>query len=135
MERLLQKPIFHGKYNVEDFRIFVDSVRLDHIPDSVRWESIYQRWEGYATVKTRNDKRIRYNVELDSLGNSLKIKERAHGIYQHLHLEKFGDEGYLIQGKLYGDSIIVQLRKVPSEDEYLLNSRGFNWIQEYPFNR
>ena len=74
-------------------------------------------------------------MELDSADNNiLKIKLNDEEKYQRLHLEKFGKEGYLIQGKFYEDSISAQVRLVPTKENRLLN-RGFNWIQEAPFNR
>lgn len=40
----------------------------------------------------------------------------------------------ILRGYVAGDSIAVRLRRF-DENKYLLRSRGFNWIQEKPFNR
>ena len=39
-----------------------------------------------------------------------------------------------LQGKMEGKAIKATLKPMPGK-EYQLNTRGFNWIQEMPFNR
>jgi hypothetical protein len=40
----------------------------------------------------------------------------------------------VVEGKINGDSLYARLRRVDTS-KLLLNSRGFHWINENPFNR
>ena len=39
-----------------------------------------------------------------------------------------------LEGNLNQDSLKINLRKV-GENQFLLVNRGFNWVNDYPFNR
>jgi len=43
-------------------------------------------------------------------------------------------ESLTLEGKLEQDSVKITLRKV-GENNFLLVSRGFHWVNEYPYNR
>ena len=43
-------------------------------------------------------------------------------------------EHLIVEGSFQSEALHVQLKKI-DESKFLLVNRGFNWIQEYPFNR
>jgi hypothetical protein len=43
-------------------------------------------------------------------------------------------EQLVVEGTFRNDTIQVRLKKI-DESKFLLVNRGFNWIQEYPYNR
>lgn len=45
-----------------------------------------------------------------------------------------GDGAVQLHGTFHGESLTVKLRRAP-EREWLLETRGFHWVNEYPFNR
>ena len=52
----------------------------------------------------------------------------------YLKYERPDSNNWVLNGKWYNDSISVELRKQPKRS-FLLNSRGFHWINETPFNK
>jgi hypothetical protein len=44
------------------------------------------------------------------------------------------DEQLILDGSLDGHPVRMQLRRM-DHSKFLFASRGFHWVQEYPFNR
>jgi hypothetical protein len=47
---------------------------------------------------------------------------------------KDGDDHLILTGKMGNDSLFVKLKRY-DEKRFRLMSRGFHWINEYPYNR
>ncbi|MEL6944358.1 MAG: hypothetical protein AAFO82_16980, partial [Bacteroidota bacterium] len=128
------KPFFYGKYVVEDFTSYNDTLGVNRISDYDKWSTFYQSWEGYAAVKTVADSTLRYNFEADTSQQLFKYKLRKDSIFTELKYERLDSLSFHVYGKREKDSLDFKLRKVEIKD-YLLVSRGFNWVNERPYNR
>ncbi|MEN0051456.1 MAG: hypothetical protein AAF806_30605, partial [Bacteroidota bacterium] len=128
------KPLFYGKYIVEEFTSYNDTLGINQVSDIDKWSTFYQSWEGYAAVKTISDSTYYYNFEPDTTQQLFKYKLRKDSIFTELKYEQLDSLSYHIYGKRAQDSLDIKLKKVESKD-YLLVNRGFNWINERPFNR
>ena len=94
----------------------------------------FNAW-GSCTIRSTDEKRERVMVELVPDTQKLKFKTIGVGAAEYefaWSLENVGE--LLLIGTLRGKNIRARLRTVPDSD-FLLRSRGFHWINEFPFNR
>src|SRR5258708_5283475 len=61
-------------------------------------------------------------------------KPQGTGVPDTLAGSRPDDEHLVLEGKLGGDALVVKLKKLPLP-EFQLTTRGFHWIQEFPYNR
>jgi hypothetical protein len=82
-----------------------------------------------------NDSRKRYNVELDPRKRTIELSPRLEPNVKHTLSYKRSSPGALtLEGTFERQRVRAELRRVP-EPAFLLLTRGFHWINEYPFNR
>ena len=82
-----------------------------------------------------SDSRRRYVLKLDADKHTLDLSQRDDPKWQAAFSYREPEPDYLVlEGNFEGLKIRVKLRRV-DEGQFLLNSRGFHWINEYPFNR
>lgn len=97
------------------------------------WKYIAIDNSKYASIKTIEDKQAYVKFKVDTLKNTITF-----GGYNAKELDtliyKRKDSTLLIKGILKKDSIVINLTRKNRAD-FLLNSRGFNWINEYPLNK
>lgn len=128
------KPPFYGKYNVESFFQYDDSLILKTVPDSVRWEAFYQTWKGYASAKTASGKVLRLEFHPDTTQQIFKINLRNQSQTDTLYYEHLDSTRLRVHGLFEQDSLDMIFRKEAINDRLLIK-RDFRWINEYPFNR
>jgi hypothetical protein len=80
-----------------------------------------------GAVRTVEDPFVRYGVELDEKDAKLKLTDKKGAL---IFAYRQSDRDHLA----LDGPFVVKLRRVPA-DQVTLTSRGFHWIQEYPFNR
>jgi len=111
-----RKPrAFEGLWDVEDLS-----------GGAPTWKAVaIGKWRG--AVRTADDPWIMYGVEYDEKKNLLSMMSRDDKLE---FVPTLADaEHLLLDGRF-----VVRLRRT-NPDKTLLTSRGFHWIQEYPFNR
>ncbi|MGN7787367.1 hypothetical protein ACTJIJ_22730 [Niabella sp. 22666] len=125
-----------GFYEVKKF--IVNNKEMPAISaDSTQWKHLNIRSHRPATIRLMTDSLKSYEykfiygkenyIELTPVGEpaytkkTLKIESDRNGITS-------------LSGKLDADSVQIFLYK-KKKDEFLLMNRGFNWINERPFNR
>lgn len=123
-----------GGYDVQQFDVFSEGISQTEVSDSVQWKALYNLKFGNAKVLFNNDKHKWYQFETDTIKNHITFKTRTDTIGQQLNYSMANDSLLVISGIFKQDSIVVKLNKKKRSD-YLLTSRKFNWIQEYPYNR
>ena len=98
-----------------------------------QWKYIAIDRSKYASIKTISDKQTYVKFNVDTLKNTI-----AFGGYSAKKLDTFNfikrDSMLLIKGFLKNDSIKIELKR-KNRNDFLLNSRDFNWINEYPLNK
>lgn len=140
------KPPLYGIYNVESFVINRDTIKPLKT-DTVRWDKVTISYPGSAEIKFVNDSTKFWNFAVDDK----KRIATAHNYIDTTHKYKFsyrlsavinnkGGKGadtatYLtLKGTHNTDSISIKMRKI-DEKKFRLISRGFHWINEFPYNR
>ena len=129
----VQPHIFTKKHNIIDQRIIVDNIELDSIPDHKKWRSLYAMSSKFLCVEYADKHKTWYEMEIDEPNKYIDLKRREETKFKRLTYtsDEFGTKK--VTGIFYGDSIAVTLKE--SEEIYLLRSRKFYWMQEYPFNK
>jgi hypothetical protein len=86
-------------------------------------------------VQLMSDSRSRYALVLDTEKKTLDLGKRDDPKWKAtLTYEQPEPTVLTLAGQLDGQQIRGKLRRT-DESRFLLRSRGFHWINEYPFNR
>lgn len=126
------KTPLYGIWEVTKFRknnsdTFSESSFLE------RWKYLAIDQSKYASIKTLDDNLVPYKFEVDTIKNTI-----AFGKFRTKKLDtlsyKLKDTVLLITGIFKKDTLDIHLKYKPTED-FLLKSRGFHWVNEYPLNR
>jgi uncharacterized membrane protein YphA (DoxX/SURF4 family) len=123
----------HGIWNVDELTID-GTPHPPLLADATRWRRIIFTGTRRVTFQLMNDQRERYNAEHRPNGFTLKMSEDPLWQEFFFFTSRPARGTLLIHGIMNGRKIAATLHKVP-EPEFLLNTRGFHWINETPFNR
>jgi len=132
---LAPKSPLYGVWSVDQFGLD-GAVRPPLLTDQVRWQRVIFDSVNLLTVQSMNGENQYFRIKLDAAQKTFS-------------LGKYGDQnknwradftfaqpqpGQLVmEGRLDGKSVEVKTHRTDSK--FLLNTRGFHWINEYPFNR
>jgi len=129
-----RRPI-HGFYRVESFSRngVVDGAN----PDDVRWVRLGINQAGVAGVQHADGTATRFGLKMDETKKTFTIRRRDDPTKELTLAYAEPEPGVLrLEGPFGGAPTIVVLRKEKGkEGKSLLLTRGFHWINEYPFNR
>jgi uncharacterized membrane protein YphA (DoxX/SURF4 family) len=128
------KPPLYGVWNVEHFEID-GVVRPPLVTDATRWRRMAFSYWGMTSIQLMSDTRDRYRLALDPAKKRMRLTRRDDPAFKSsLTYTQPGPKLLVIQGT-YGDHRIRARLRQMDTSEFLLISRGFRWINEYPFNR
>jgi hypothetical protein len=128
------KPPLYGIWNVDEFEMD-GVVRPPLVTDETRWRRLIFGRPRTASIQLMSDTRQRYRIELDSRKKLLKLTQRDDPRWKtSLSYAQPGPGQLAIEGTFDGHKIRARLHRVDDSD-FLLLSRGFHWINEYPYNR
>jgi uncharacterized membrane protein YphA (DoxX/SURF4 family) len=133
--------LLRGIYNTQTF-LFDQDTLAPLQTDTVRWKQLVidgSPYYAYGMIKMMNDSAHTYIVRTDTIQHLLTIfNYRDTTRKWRLHYSfPLTDTLTLWGTRFWGqkaDSIHVALARYPLNN-FKLNSRGFNWINEYPYNR
>jgi hypothetical protein len=129
-----EKSPLYGVWTVEGFETD-GKIRPPLITDETRWRRVVFDSPRMIAVQWMSDSRKRYVVQHDPAKRTLALTRRDDPQWKAGFSYDRPEPGLLtLEGTFEGQKIRARLRKA-KETELLLVSRGFHWIQEYPFNR
>jgi len=127
-----EKPYLYGIWEVSTFKKNNETLP-PLITDTKRWRYLIIDFKGRAVVKTMDGVNHSYNFKPDSIVKKISIHKEKEDTYNFIY--KNPNALFLqLDGKIDEDSLHIILSKKDLND-FKLNSRGFNWINEYPYNR
>jgi len=86
-------------------------------------------------IQLMSDSRRRYTLDLDTGAKTMALGKRDDPAWKTRFSYNQPEPGLLaMEGTLDGQKIRARMRRVDASD-FLLMSRRFHWIAEYPFNR
>ncbi|MCB0280466.1 MAG: hypothetical protein KDD94_13245 [Calditrichaeota bacterium] len=125
----MKKPDLWGIYNVETYISGIDTIP-PLMTDTTRWKQlIIDRW-GRGIIVGMNDNRRYFGLTQDSIMNTMRFKNRIDSMQFAYQLK---DDS--LMSLISMDSTVQLHLKKYDINKFLLVSRGFNWINERPFNR
>jgi hypothetical protein len=142
-----KSPIY-GIYDVESMVRNSDTIPM-LLGDSTVWRRVIVASSQWLAVRTMRDTTRYYSVTLDSVNKRMILTPRVarrtipsqpapavpdQRSMFHLTYTRPDSTTLLLDGLAGSDTIHMQLRR-RDESKYLLVSRGFHWINEYPFHR
>ena len=129
-----KQPQLYGIWNVDeltaDGRVLPPSVA-----DASRWRRMIFDFPGMMSIQTMDDSRHRYNLVLDPVQHTLALTSRDDPQWKSALSYRQPDPRSLTVAGKFGDRQIQARLHWVKAPKFLLTSRGFHWINEYPFNR
>jgi uncharacterized membrane protein YphA (DoxX/SURF4 family) len=131
----------YGIYNTRSF--FYDKDTLAPLQtDTVRWKQLVIEGSptyAYAVIKMMNDSAKGFYAKTDTMEHILTIGDYGDSTKKwRLHYNYPFTDSLVLWGTHFRgqkkDSIRIAMARFPVSN-FRLNSRGFNWIIEYPYNR
>lgn len=130
------EPLFYGVYDTETFIKNKDTI-APLLTDETRWKRMMVDkgyLSQYIVVRGMKDQPRWYTYELDSINSTVKMTSTRDSL-DILNLNYVKTDSLLtFEGLWKTDTIKIQLSKYDTS-KILLTNRGFNWINEYPYNR
>ena len=129
----------HGVYRVTSFELLAaggEAASIDRaVPDPVRWVRVGLRPPWAATVQCADGTATRLRMRLDEEASTLALYDRSFSEppTEPLKLVRLDAGRLRLEGVFEDRSVSVTLAR--DEEPSLFESRGFRWINEYPFNR
>jgi hypothetical protein len=128
------KPLLYGIWTVDELAVD-GAVRPPLATDKDRWRRLIFSYSGGASIQLMSDARQRYRVTLDEKRKLMHLTKRDDAQWKaSLSYARTGPEKLAVEGMFDGHKIRARLHR-EDESGFLLTSRGFHWINEYPYNR
>ncbi len=129
-----KKPRFYGIHEVKTY-IHNQDTLPPLVTDTVRWYQLVIQWEGYARINYMNDSIARCYTKIDTVSQKLDIILRTDSTQIYSFNYEQLDSGRLYLNGKIGEDSVKMYTKLKNANSFRLTSRGFNWINEYPYNR
>jgi hypothetical protein len=124
----------HGIWNVEEF-VVDGAVRAPLVTDATRWRRVVFDYPGVIAVQLMSDSRSRYVLALHTDTKTLELTKRDDPAWKAaISYKQPEPELLVLDGTFDGHTIRARLCRA-DDTSFLLVTRGFHWINEYPFNR
>jgi hypothetical protein len=124
-----QNTPLYGIWLVDEFT-FDGQVLPPLLTDAVRWQRLIIE-DGTAAVLLMTNRSEYYNAQLDPLRAMLRlIKSRAWSSKGELSYQNSPPDRLILTGVLEDHRVSISLHRV-DRSQFLLNRRGFHWIQDF----
>ena len=129
-----KKPLLYGIWEASYFIKNGDTLQ-PLITDNFRWRYLIVDLKDEATVKTMDDLKHQYKFITDSTSQKVMIHKKDSDSEDYNFNYKHPNYEFLqLDGIIESDTLHIIFSKKDHE-KFNLNSRGFNWINERPYNR
>jgi hypothetical protein len=131
---LAPRSPLYGIWNVEEFELD-GKPRPPLITDSQRWRRVIFDHPKMIAIQLMSDTRQRYMLDLDTAAMTMNLSARNVPDAQKFPFTYTRPEpGLLVMEGTLNGKIKAKIRRAEAS-HFPLISRGFHWINEYPFNR
>jgi hypothetical protein len=121
-------------WEVEQFEVD-GQPRPPLVTDDLRWQRVIFQYPQFASVQMMNASRRTYRTQLDPERHTIELAKRADPNWKPvLTYEQPAADTLILSGDLDGHHIRATARRA-EPSKFLLTSRGFHWVNEYPLNR
>ena len=129
-----QKPPLYGIWTVGDLAVNGTSA-TSTTADESRWHrAIFQR-AGFLVIQPVKGANQGYKLELDMDNRKIVLTKVENPEWKaDLAFEQSTPEDMTLEGQIEGSQTRMKLTRT-DESDFLLNNRGFHWVNEVPFNK
>ncbi|MHA7056321.1 DoxX family protein [Aquimarina sp. M1] len=129
-----KKPLLYGIWEASHFIKNGDTLQ-PLITDAYRWRYLIVDFKDKATVKTMDDLKHSYRFIIDSTSQKIMIyKKDTESEACNFDYKNPNSESLQLDGVIESDTIRILFSR-KNHEKFNLNSRGFNWINERPYNQ
>jgi hypothetical protein len=130
---LAPKPPLHGIWKVDDFAVD-GTPRPPLLTDEIRWRRMIFSRSGSMVIQSMGGSRQRYGLDLSTEKRTMAVTKGDDPAWRSgLTYRQLGPKLLTVEGTFDGHKIQARLSR--EEPQFLLTTRGFHWINEFPFNR
>jgi hypothetical protein len=131
---LASRPPLYGVWNVDDLEI-AGKVRPLSLEDETRWRRVIFSGPGQASIQLMNNARLRYNLTLDKAKGTLEFAKRQDPRQTFTLTYRQPGPGLLtLEGQTQEHETVKARLHWTKTSSFPLLSRGFHWINEFPYN-
>jgi len=105
------------------------------VSDSARWRRVVFQGPSTVTFQRMNDSLVMFGTKIHASANSIEVTQfDSARTKSTLTFERPAKDRLLLDGTLDKHAVHMEL-SYRDPDSFLIRSRGFNWVQEYPYNK
>jgi hypothetical protein len=128
------KSALYGIWNVDQLSID-GQTRSPLLTDYDRWHRVIFDFPELVAFQRMDDSYARYSASIDVNDKTLALTKGDDKNWKaDFHFQRGAQDQLTLDGNMDGHTMHMQLQLV-DRNKFLLVSRGFHWIQEYPYNR
>jgi len=128
------QPPLYGMYEVETFVHNGDTLPPLRT-DTSRWHKLIIGRSDRAAVRMVNDSVRAFEFKVDAKQQKIKMTSSRDTLQKFaLTYEQPAENQLILYGQSKKDTLLVRMKTI-DRNSFLLVRRGFNWINEFPFNR
>jgi uncharacterized membrane protein YphA (DoxX/SURF4 family) len=129
-----QKSALYGIWDVSELSID-GQVRSPLVTDYDRWHRAVFDAPNQAVFQRMDDTFARYGATINGGEKTIALTKGDDKNWKaNFTFQRVGENELILDGNMDSHKIHMQLQLV-DRNKFVLVSRGFHWIQEYPFNR
>ncbi|HEY2497964.1 MAG TPA: hypothetical protein VGK24_12915 [Candidatus Angelobacter sp.] len=123
----------YGTWGVDEFSVD-GQPRPPLLTDEMRWQKIVVNINTALAVQGMDGKLIRFQAKMDLNKKTIELTKQSDPKWKaSLTYELPTPQTMIADGQIGTQTIHIKLHHL--DEQYLLNTRGFHWINELPFNR
>ncbi|MET0299118.1 MAG: hypothetical protein ABW036_05130 [Flavitalea sp.] len=128
------KPPLYGIYTISDFVIGKDTL-LPLTTDTLRWKKLLISSDTYAAIQNMGDSLTWMKIKIDTTRKTVTLTNTKDSTLMYDLSYQLPDKEHLVfAGKFRGDTALINTEKFELS-RFKLVSRGFNWVNEFPYNK
>lgn len=127
------KAPLYGTWNVDEFSVD-GQPRPPLLTDTTRWQKVIFDYKTILIAQGMDSKLLRFPIKQDEAKKTLALTKAADKDWKGtLSYDASATDTLLLDGQLGAEKVHIKLHRL--DVKYLLNTRGFHWINEFPYNR
>lgn len=128
------KSPLYGIWNVAELSID-GQVRSPLLGDYDRWQRVVFDFPERVSFQRMDESFAGFGAVIDSTAKTIVLTKSSDKNWKgNLTFQRVAEDQLILDGNMDSHTIQMKLQLVDHK-KFLLVSRGFHWIQEYPFNR
>ena len=127
------KSALYGLYEIVHFEKNGDTIPAN-IYDTERWRYLILDRAGSAQIHKMDKTGLYFKSEIDTLKNQLRLTSHRDSRDTFILNYKKTEHIFSFETIIKSDTIKARC-KIFKKEDFLLMKRGFNWVNEHPFNR